>query len=583
MKASTLWTVAASVLLSAPLLSASSAPTLYECLVESEGQAEQLNQHFDVFTHSWGVGDQVDVRARDNDETVALNALLPCSLKQQQIQFQDSEYSERRKREAVDPFFTAFQRYDVLIEKLEEFSSKYPALTTYIPSIAVTHEQRNVPAIIITDKSVPDSQKKMIWWNGMQHAREWISPATVMYLAKELLTKSKDSRIANYLKKFQFVITPMNNPDGYEFTHTHDRYWRKNRRDNGNPNPRAIGVDLNRNWDDGNWGVYGAATNVHSETYQGPFAFSEPETNGTANFIASFPNRYSGIDFHSYGQLILRNWGYTQVDSPNEAILKKLGDGIRDAIFEKSKEEYTSEKAVGLYPASGCADDWQSMKLGMAGFTIELRSQSSYNIPPSEIVEVGEEIWNGMLFYLDFLIKNSKIPAQVPDQVLPVRPFKAPSAVTRVTVLSATTVQVQTVGNQTSSSAGLSTVLTSSSSNQSTVITSTLNSLTSTTKTSANTSSKSATTTGSIVAANNASVPTPTFKPSGCVNCTAGGLSVFSILAIVLIVFIAVIASVCFCKCRSVERLKYNSLKEDGWAGLKDYDSQSDLELNERV
>ncbi|ORY16202.1 hypothetical protein BCR33DRAFT_331391 [Rhizoclosmatium globosum] len=189
-----------------------------------------------------------------------------------------------------------------------------------------------------------------------------------------------------------------------------------------------------------------------------------------------------------------------------------------------------------------------------------------------------------MLFYLDFLIKNSKIPAQVPDQVLPVRPFKAPSAVTRVTVLSTTTVQVQTVGNQTSSSAGLSTVLTSStSSNQSTVITSTLNSLTSTTKTSANISSKSATTTGSIVAANNASVPTPTFKPSGCVNCTAGGLSVFSILAIVLIVFIAVIASVCFCKCRSVERLKYNSLKEDGWAGLKDYDSQSDLELNERV
>jgi murein tripeptide amidase MpaA len=40
---------------------------------------------------------------------------------------------------------------------------------------------------------------------------------------------------------------PVVNPDGYEYTHTEDRLWRKSRsRHNGD---RCIGVDLNRNFD----------------------------------------------------------------------------------------------------------------------------------------------------------------------------------------------------------------------------------------------------------------------------------------------------------------------------------------------
>lgn len=39
-------------------------------------------------------------------------------------------------------------------------------------------------------------------------------------------------------------ILPVLNPDGYEYTHTHDRMWRKNRAQYG----ECIGVDLNRNF-----------------------------------------------------------------------------------------------------------------------------------------------------------------------------------------------------------------------------------------------------------------------------------------------------------------------------------------------
>ncbi|ORY31560.1 Zn-dependent exopeptidase [Rhizoclosmatium globosum] len=286
---------------------------------------------FQVFNHRFTVGSLVDVRPRTRVSS---------------------------KRDDIDPFFNDYHRYDEIIAKLEQFSKLYPSLTTYVPSIAVTYENRNVPI---------DFGERTVETMAIQ--------------------------------------------------------------------TQFFGVDLNRNWDDGNWndgnppkfdddGNLVVDTDYTSEVYEGPFPFSEPETNGTANFIASFPNRYAGIDFHSYGELILRSWGYTTDDSPNEAILKTLGDGIRDAIFEVHNETYTSEKASGLYLATGCADDWQSIRMGMVGFTIELRSvEYGFELPASEIIPTGEELWNGMLFYLDFLTKNPDIPPQLSDSVQPARPI----------------------------------------------------------------------------------------------------------------------------------------------------------------
>lgn len=46
--------------------------------------------------------------------------------------------------------------------------------------------------------------------------------------------------------RFQYFryFLPVVNPDGYEYTHTIDRLWRKNRKGSGT----CSGVDLNRNF-----------------------------------------------------------------------------------------------------------------------------------------------------------------------------------------------------------------------------------------------------------------------------------------------------------------------------------------------
>jgi carboxypeptidase A4 len=87
-----------------------------------------------------------------------------------------------------------------------------------------------------------------------------------------------------WAKNIEFNIVPVLNPDGYEFTHTNNRLWRKNRR---NPElGECSGTDLNRNFDF-KWSGQGTSPNPCSEIYTGASPFSEPESQAIKNYLAS--------------------------------------------------------------------------------------------------------------------------------------------------------------------------------------------------------------------------------------------------------------------------------------------------------
>ena len=58
----------------------------------------------------------------------------------------------------------------------------YPQLVTIV-NVTQSYENRSIYAIKI---SVPNERpnKKALWFDGGIHAREWIAPATVIYIAK---------------------------------------------------------------------------------------------------------------------------------------------------------------------------------------------------------------------------------------------------------------------------------------------------------------------------------------------------------------------------------------------------------------
>lgn len=65
----------------------------------------------------------------------------------------------------------------------------------------------------------------------------------VEYAAYQLLT-STDATTAGFKNSYDFYIFPIVNPDGFAYSQTTDRMWRKNRQTT--PSASCVGRDINR-------------------------------------------------------------------------------------------------------------------------------------------------------------------------------------------------------------------------------------------------------------------------------------------------------------------------------------------------
>ncbi|XP_042856182.1 carboxypeptidase B-like [Penaeus japonicus] len=231
-----------------------------------------------------------------------------------------------------------------------------------------------------------------IWVEAGIHAREWISSAVALHLLKNLL---QDDGTAGHPDVY---VVPMANPDGYEYSRTLDRFWRKNRRRASNP--ECMGVDLNRNWGF-HYGV-GASDFECSEVFKGAAAFSEPETKALRDAMKKVKDNLKMVlSLHSYGQQLLYPWGYSEEETaPDTDDLIKAGNVFVEAIKNLSNTSYAvANVARDLYKASGTTEDWAKSVLGVKyTYTLELRDEgeNGFLLDPSHILPCSEEVWEGL-------------------------------------------------------------------------------------------------------------------------------------------------------------------------------------------
>ena len=218
---------------------------------------------------------------------------------------------------------------------------------------------------------------------------------------------SSNPQVANVLDNTEFVVVPVVNPDGYEYSRNVDRFWRKNRRDNGGG---SFGVDLNRNFGF-NWGpgFNGSSGNPDSIIYRGPSAFSEPESQALRDLFLADQQIVSHIDFHSFGQIIAGPWGYTLENPPLVEILDRQAGIMSDAIRSVHGETYIwgdDTNVLGI--ANGITNDWVYGDQGAFSYTVELRPDSfnpGFDLPASEIIPTSEENLPSVLSLGEFTIQ----------------------------------------------------------------------------------------------------------------------------------------------------------------------------------
>ncbi|KAI1299271.1 Carboxypeptidase A2 [Halotydeus destructor] len=300
--------------------------------------------------------------------------------------------------------------------KLDEINSFMVQMSTTWPtrakvfSIGQSYEGRDLNVIKISSDDVHDCDKPTIWIDGGIHAREWVSPAAALFCAYSFLLRyGEDPYVSRVLDGCNVYIMPVANPDGYVYSHECDRLWRKSRSNTSIPG--EIGVDLNRNWDF-MWGTNGkSSSGPGSETYDGPFPFSEPETVAMAKFIYEIqPICY--VTLHSYGQCWMTPWACTtDLPSDNDWLVALSLYGAKVL-----KSVYGTHYTVGpvshvIYQASGSSIDWVH-KVARVPYAcaLELRgdqdSPYGFLLPPSQIFETANETWTGLLAVFSELVPN---------------------------------------------------------------------------------------------------------------------------------------------------------------------------------
>ena len=176
-----------------------------------------------------------------------------------------------------------------------------------------SYENRQMEYIKLMGKA-SSAKKQAIYIVSGMHAREWLGPATMVWIIDHMLTNyGKDQMVTQLMDMYDWYIEPVVNPDGYEYSRDHERLWRKTR--SKTFLGVCPGVDGNRNFDF-HWQK---AENPCSETYPGKEAFSEKETTNIKNFMMSQNKTQKGLVFfsvHTYSQVWLLPYGYAKNTYP---------------------------------------------------------------------------------------------------------------------------------------------------------------------------------------------------------------------------------------------------------------------------
>ena len=208
--------------------------------------------------------------------------------------------------------------------------------------------------------------RPVVLMTALMHGVEVIGSLALL----DVLEKLRDDRIpgiARLRSEAHFVILPVVNPDAFAANMTKvargARAWQR---------CNSHGVDLNRNFPRLTtkrlYHPFSGSRFKFSPHYMGPHWLSEPESRAVFR-VATEARPVLSLAFHSFGNLVLYPWAYTERENDRAAEYRGLGGEMVRALREFP---YRVRQARDLYSVLGDMDDWLDAEFGTLAFTLEV-------------------------------------------------------------------------------------------------------------------------------------------------------------------------------------------------------------------
>ncbi|XP_013200764.2 carboxypeptidase B [Amyelois transitella] len=287
--------------------------------------------------------------------------------------------------------FDNFYRYDEILNHLQELESKYMnsdnATSVEIVDFGTTNQNRRLVYLKI-ERREQDISKPVIIIEAGINPREWITVPSAINVIENILNEDQP----RFLNDFDWIVIPVLNPDGYEYTHTNLRLWEKSRSTNSNLGVICPGVNINRNFDI-DWGTSASSSSPCSNIYSGTGPFSEIESQMIAALIEEHGARIRlYISLQNNGGFISYPWYYEKAATAMFRDNHLLGIEMVDAMVSNYTLGVASVVADRI---SGTSSDFARIRGVRNTFNIDIEHSEDGNvvISTSDIKRIVDDVW----------------------------------------------------------------------------------------------------------------------------------------------------------------------------------------------
>ncbi|KAH8380305.1 hypothetical protein KR009_009856 [Drosophila setifemur] len=304
-----------------------------------------------------------------------------------------------RREQAPNLNLEDYQTYESVMQYLEQMARTY-STRMYLKDAGRSYEQRQLKLAVIGNGDGRPG-KRTIFLDATLHSREWLCPSAALNVIHQLVVNYKEN--AKLLLDYDWVILPLANPDGYEYSRRTHYMWRNTRSPNvGN----CLGTNLNRNFDI-TWGQgFPDLRDPCSEQYAGKEAFSESEARTVRDIMQGMVNSQRGVMYlslHTANRSIFYPWVHNGHPTNNNQELMEIARFAADSVYSttgtviKPKQGYNYGGVI-----SGTSLDY-AYQLGFPlAFVFEMsgmgKDQTEYKFfpPPWFIRDLVAESWVGI-------------------------------------------------------------------------------------------------------------------------------------------------------------------------------------------